>query len=113
MNLFKEFQGWIKAELEVMVTAGELPAGLDLGRVVVEPPRDATHGELSTNAAMVLAKPAKLQPRQIAEALVQRLKRREGVTEASIAGPGFVNWRLDPALWREELRAILRAGPSY
>jgi arginyl-tRNA synthetase len=96
-----------------MSAAGELPTGLDFSRVVVEPPRDATHGELSTNAAMVLAKPARMQPRQIAEALVQRLKRRDGVTEASIAGPGFVNWRLDPALWREELRAVLRAGTNY
>ena len=113
MSIFKDFQSWIKSELESMTAAGELPAGLDLSRVAVEPPRDASHGELSTNAAMVLAKPAKLQPRQIAEALVARLQRREGVTEASIAGPGFVNWRLDPALWREELRAILRAGASY
>jgi len=113
MSLFKEFQAWVKAELEAMATAGELPAGLGLDRVVVEPPRDPAHGELSTNAAMVLAKPAQLAPRQIAEALVGRLRRRPDVTEAAIAGPGFVNWRLDPALWREELRAILLAGPRY
>jgi len=113
MSLFKEFQGWIKSELESMAATGELPAGLDLGRVVVEPPRDAAHGELSTNAAMVLAKPAQVQPRQIAERLVGRLQARAGVTEATIAGPGFVNWRLDPALWREELRALLRAGTGY
>ena len=84
MSVFKSFQGWIKSELEAMASAGELPGGLDLNRVVVEPPRDPSHGELSTNAAMMLAKPAQRQPRQIAERLVERLRRREGVTEASI-----------------------------
>jgi arginyl-tRNA synthetase len=113
MNIFKDFQGWVKAELEAMTAAGELPAGLDLARVAVEPPRDASHGELSTNAAMVLAKPAGKPPRALAEALVRRLQGHPLVIEASIAGPGFVNWRLAPATWRGVVPAILKAGTAF
>ncbi len=113
MNLFKDFQGWVKTQLEAMMAAGELPVGLDLARVAVEPPRDASHGELSTNAAMVLAKPASKPPRSLAEALVQRLKAHPLVTEASIAGPGFVNWRLAPETWRGVVPAVLRAGTAF
>ncbi|MEX2408393.1 MAG: arginine--tRNA ligase, partial [Rhodovibrionaceae bacterium] len=77
-----------------MVAAGELPAGLDLGKVTVEPPRERSHGDMSTNAAMVLAKPAGLKPRDIAEALAARLSALEDVAAVEVAGPGFVNWRV-------------------
>ena len=113
MNIFKNFQGWVAEQLEAMTVAGELPGGLDLSRVAVEPPRDPSHGELSTNAAMVLAKPAGQAPRALAEKLVARLKAHPLVTEASIAGPGFVNWRLQPDLWRAVVPAILREGIAF
>ena len=113
MNIFKDFQGWVHAQLEAMTAAGELPAGLDFGKVAVEPPRDPSHGELSTNAAMVLAKPAGQPPRALAEKLVARLKLHPLVTEAGIAGPGFVNWRLQPDIWRAVVPAILRAGTAF
>jgi arginyl-tRNA synthetase len=90
-----------------------LPAGLDLGRVAVEPPRDSAHGDLSTNAAMVLAKPAGLEPRALATSLVERLKRHPEVTGAEVAGPGFINLRLADTFWHARLAEILRAGAAY
>ncbi len=96
-----------------MGTAGELPGGLDLGRVTVEPPRDAAHGDLSTNAALVLAKPAGRKPRDVAEALAARLAGAPDVTEVSVAGPGFINLRLAEGLWQRCLGDVLRAGPDY
>jgi len=91
MNVFKHFRGEIVATIEAAMAAGDLPAGLDLARVAVEPPRDAGHGDLATNAAMVLAKPAELPPRQVAERLLPRLATLAMVDEVGIAGPGFVN----------------------
>jgi arginyl-tRNA synthetase len=99
--------------LEDMARAGELPAGLDLGRVAVEPPRDPAHGDLATNAAMVLAKAAGKPPRDLAEALAGRLRETPDVTEASVAGPGFLNLRLADDFWRARLAEVLRAGASY
>lgn len=113
MNIFKAFETDIRAILGELAASGFIPAGLDLSRVAVEPPREASHGDLSTNAAMVLAKPAGLPPRKLAEMLVERLKARDDVEEAGIAGPGFVNLRLVPSVWRERLRDILRAGTAY
>ncbi len=113
MSIFKEFQAWLNSQLEAMMRQGALPAGLDLGRVTVEPPRDPSHGEMSTNAAMVLAKAAGQPPRKLAEALVARLASRSDVSDVAIAGPGFVNWRLDPELWRRQVALILQAGPRY
>lgn len=99
--------------LEALVAAGELPEGLDFSRVTVEPPRDPSHGHVTTNAAMVIAKPAGKNPRQIAEALVARLGDDPAIMEISIAGPGFVNMFLAPAVWHAELRAILTSGTAY
>jgi arginyl-tRNA synthetase len=113
MNLFRYFQAELRAEIEWMVGAGALPAGLDLSRFVVEPPRDPTHGDLSTNAAMVLAKPAGVKPRDLAERLAERLRRHPEVTEVAVAGPGFLNFRLADPFWHERLRDVLRAGPGY
>src|SRR5690606_20221181 len=107
------FQIRIQAMLEAMAAEGLLPAGLDLGRVTVEPPRDPAHGDLSTNAAMVLAKPAGLKPRELAEKLVERLAREQGVEDLAIAGPGFVNWRLSGTIWLGQLASILEAGERY
>ena len=113
MNLFKHFKGVVVGELEKMADAGELPAGLDTTRVAVEPPRERGHGDLSTNAAMVLAKPAGKKPRDLAEALAARLEKIEEVTEVVVGGPGFINLRLDPKVWYARLTEILEAGSGY
>jgi arginyl-tRNA synthetase len=113
MNVFKYFRAIVCELLEDMARAGELPAGLDLGRVAVEPPRDPAHGDLATNAAMVLAKAAGKPPRDLAEALAGRLRETPDVTEASVAGPGFLNLRLADDFWRARLAEVLRAGASY
>src|SRR6056297_2134111 len=94
MNLFTDIRVLVIDSLKAMQDAGELPAGLDFGHVAVEPPRDPAHGDMATNAAMVLAKPAGRKPRDIAEALSSRLSDDGRVSEASVAGPGFLNLRL-------------------
>jgi len=99
--------------LAALVASGDLPAGLSTANVTVEPPRDASHGDLATNAAMVLAKPAGMKPREIATALAQKLSRLAEVEAAEVAGPGFLNLRLRPDEWRDELRGILAAGTDY
>jgi len=113
MNPYKQFKDVVKVELEELSQAGSLPAGLDLSRVSVEPPRDAAHGDLATNAALVLAKPARMKPRGIAEALAKRLRDHPDISEAEVAGPGFINLRLHDTYWHGCLAAILRAGDSY
>ncbi|HYC04686.1 MAG TPA: arginine--tRNA ligase [Azospirillaceae bacterium] len=113
MNVFKDFEAKIKAALEELVTAGALPQGLDLSRLAVEPPREASHGDISTNAAMVLAKQAGQPPRKIAEALVPKLAALPEVTSAEIAGPGFVNLRVSADYWRGRVADILTAGAEY
>ncbi|MEQ9607845.1 MAG: arginine--tRNA ligase, partial [Kiloniellaceae bacterium] len=113
MNLFKYFKDVVAGELEEMAAAGALPSGLDVSRVAVEPPRDRSHGDLSTNAAMVLAKPAGMKPRELAEGLVERLRRHPDVTEVALAGPGFINLRLAPAVWYARLGDILSEGTAY
>jgi len=113
MNLFKEFRQTVLQELESLVEAGRLPPGLDYGRVSVEPPRDPENGDISTNAAMVLAKPSGSKPRDLAEALAERLGGLDAVTDVTVGGPGFINLRLDKGVWYERLREILAAGTAY
>lgn len=112
-TLYAAFAGHIADVLDRLEAAGELPAGLNRAAITVEPPRDASHGDLATNAAMVLAKPAGKNPRQLAEALVAELNKLPQVTSAEIAGPGFINLRLTPETWLDELRAIARLGDDY
>jgi len=112
-TLYHRYAAHVAHALAELVAAGELPAGLDMRNVTVEPPRDAGHGDLSTNAAMVLAKPAKMQPRSIATGIVRHLARLPEVESADVAGPGFLNIRLKPGVWRAELDAIFAAGPDY
>ena len=92
---------------------GDLPNGLDLRAVTIEPPRDASHGDLATNAAMVLAKPAGMKPRDIAVMLALKLNRLPEVEQAEVAGPGFLNLRLHPDVWRAEIAAIHAGGGDY
>ncbi|ABS64629.1 arginyl-tRNA synthetase [Parvibaculum lavamentivorans DS-1] len=113
MNIFRFFEGRVEAALRSLEEEGVLPSGLDLTRVAVEPPRDPSHGDLSTNAAMVLAKPAGMKPRELAEQLAVKLGGEEAVTEVDVAGPGFINLRLNPAFWQARIPEILRSGPAY
>lgn len=113
MNLFADIRELVVAELEALMASGALPLGLDLGSVAVEPPRDVGHGEMATNAAMVLAKPAGMQPRAIAEALAARLLADPRVAGVDVAGPGFLNLRLEPVAWQSLVRAVLEQGLQY
>ena len=105
-TLYTAYTGHLHTALDALEAAGTLPAGIARGNVTVEPPRDPSHGDLATNAAMVLAKGAGTNPRALAEALVAELLKAPHVTSAEIAGPGFINLRLDPAAWLAELLAI-------
>lgn len=96
-----------------MQAAGELPAGLDTGAVTAEPPRDPSHGDIATNAAMVLTKQARRPPREIAVALAARLAALDDIEAADVAGPGFINLRLARGVWEAELASILAAGLDY
>ena len=107
MNLFADIRGLVISCLDAMVADGTLPDGLAMGAVTVEPPRDASHGDMATNAAMVLAKPAKMNPRMIADALATRLLADDRVAAAEVAGPGFLNLRLAPVLWQGVVKAAL------
>ena len=113
MTLYTRFAAHVAAALDTLVAAGTLPADLDRRNVTVEPPRDVTHGDLATNAAMVLAKPAKTNPRALAEALAGELGKLDEVAQASVAGPGFINLLLTDAAWRDELTQIAAAGDDY
>lgn len=113
MTLYTRFAAHIDAALDTLVAADTLPGGLDRRNVTVEPPRDASHGDLATNAAMVLAKPAGTNPRALAEAIAAELGKLDEVESVSVAGPGFLNMRLTDAAWRDELAAIPQAGADY
>lgn len=113
MTIFITFAAHVDHALDRLVEAGTLPGSLDRSNVTVEPPREATHGDLATNAAMVLAKPAGTNPRALAEALAVELQKVDGVKAVEVAGPGFLNLRLDAHVWLEELRAIGQAGDDY
>ncbi|WP_267350005.1 arginine--tRNA ligase [Sphingomonas sp. GM_Shp_2] len=113
MTLYTRFAAHIDAALDTLVAAGTLPGGLDRRNVTVEPPRDASHGDLATNAAMVLAKPASTNPRVLAEALAAELGRLDDVDSVAVAGPGFINLKLTDDAWRGELSAIPAAGADY
>ena len=113
MNLFTYFRGEIAGILSRLEREGRLPPGLDVERITVEPPRDPAHGDVSTNAALVLSKPAGLAPRAFAELVAQALKSHEAVRDVSIAGPGFLNWRLSDDFWHARLRDVLAAGTDY
>ena len=113
MNLFADIRVLVIDALDRMVADGALPAGLDTANVAVEPPRDAAHGDMATNAAMVLAGPAKLKPRDIADALVPLLAADPRISEATVAGPGFINLRLAPALWQSVAQRVLTEGTGF
>ncbi len=112
MNLFADIRSRVLACLDQLVTDGTLPAGLATDAVSVEPPRDAAHGDMATNAAMVLAKPAKMNPRAIADALAPTHLEDPQIAVAEVAGPGFLNMRLVPDVWQSVVKAAL-TDPDY
>ena len=112
MDPFKHFAAEIDAALGRLAQAGKLPK-LDTSAVTVEPPRDLSHGDLATNAALVLTKLAGKKPREIADLLAAELRQNRDVTEVSVAGPGFVNLRLSDDFWRARLKDVLVEGPAY
>jgi arginyl-tRNA synthetase len=113
MNLFTDIRTLVIAKLDEMVSEGNLPSGLDYSNVAVEPPRDPLHGDMATNAAMVLAKPAKAKPRDIAESLAAKLTADPRISTAEVAGPGFLNMRLDASIWQSVITSVLGEGTSY
>ncbi|MEP9367148.1 arginine--tRNA ligase [Xanthobacter sp. VNH20] len=118
MNVYAIFADHVREAVAELARQGQLgegrtPEGLDLGRIVVEPPRDPTHGDLATNAAMVLAKDAGMKPRDLAERIAAQLAHVPRVAKVDVAGPGFINMTLDAAFWPVVLAAILRAGPNF
>jgi arginyl-tRNA synthetase len=112
-NIFAELLARVLRASDGLIAAGTLPAGIDRSRVTVEPPRDPSHGDIATNAAMVLAKDAGKKPRDLAEALAERLRADDLIAKADVAGPGFINLTLEPAAWLEALRGAVRLGAEF
>ena len=113
MNLYANLEARLKSHLSTLVDSGRLPEGLPIDRITVEPPRDASHGDFATNAAMVLAKPAKTNPRALAEELVEVIGGWDEIESAEIAGPGFINMRAKDEAWHGLLKNILSGGDAY
>ncbi len=113
MDVFAEIESRVSAALEALKSEGDLPADLPTSGFDVETPRDPTHGDLASNVAMVLAKPARMKPRDIAEKLQAKLSADTDVASVSVAGPGFLNITLKPAFWHRLVHAILKDGSAY
>ncbi|MGO6702580.1 arginine--tRNA ligase [Rhizobium ruizarguesonis] len=113
MNLFTDFEARIKTALEQIDLVREKRSELDFGRITVEPPRDASHGDVATNAAMVLAKPLGTNPRALADVIIAKLKEDSDVADVSVAGPGFINIRLAVGYWQRLLASMIGAGTDY
>src|SRR5258707_6052084 len=112
-HLFADVLARVHAVGGALAAEGGWPGGVDLSRVVVEPPRDASHGDMATNAAMVLAKEAKAKPRDLAEAIAAKLRNDDLIAAVDVAGPGFINLTLQPKAWSDALRTVLREGDGY
>ncbi|MGA9764345.1 MAG: arginine--tRNA ligase [Rhodomicrobium sp.] len=113
MNIFAIFEDRIRGVLDQLRSEGILPNDVKTAGFVVEPPREAAHGDLATNAAMVLAKPARMNPKELAVQIADKLSRNSDVTKAEVAGPGFINLTLKPNIWPEVLQAVLQQGKDY
>jgi arginyl-tRNA synthetase len=112
-NIFAAVLDKIRAANTALIQDGALPSGIDQSRIVVEPPRESAHGDMATNAAMVLAKDAGAKPRVLAEAIAAKLRGDDLVAKAEVAGPGFINLTLKPQAWIGALRSVLAAGANY
>src|SRR5215467_5420237 len=113
LHLFADVLARVHAICARLAAEGNWPAGVDYSRVVVEPPRDASHGDMATNAAMVLAKDAKAKPRDLAEAIAAHLRNDDLIASVEVAGPGFINLALKKEAWTEALHTVLREGDAY
>ena len=113
MSIYARYSALLGEVLDALEAEGSLPAGLNRKPVAVEPPRDPSHGDLATNAAMVLSKGAGTNPRALAGLIAPKLEALPDVTEVSVAGPGFINLRLSDAAWRQELASVLSEGEDY
>jgi len=113
LSLYAQYAALLDGVLDELQSEGALTGGIDRKSVSVEPPRDAAHGDLATNAAMVLAKQARTNPRALAELIAPKLLAAPAVTSVEVAGPGFINLRLSGEAWRDELTTILREGENY
>jgi arginyl-tRNA synthetase len=113
MNIFADFQAHVLAAVAELQAEGKLPQGLDTSKLAAEPPRDQSHGDIATNAAMVLAKPAGMNPRGVAELLIAKLKLVPDVADISIAGPGFINARLKSEVWPRVLKSVLTQKENF
>src|SRR4051812_20796863 len=111
-HIFATVLGRVHAALAALTAAGALPP-LDASRVVVEPPRDPSHGDMATNVAMVLAKDAGKKPRELAELVAEKLRADDLIGKADVAGPGFINLAINPEAWINTLCAAINAGPDY
>src|SRR5438105_14414048 len=109
-HLFADVLARVHTACSALATEGNWPAGIDLSRIVVEPPRDASHGDLATNAAMVLAKEARKKPSELAREIIAKLGGDDLFAAMEVAGPGFINFTLNPVAWVEALRSSLAAG---
>lgn len=112
-HLFADVLARVHAICAQLATEGQWPDGIDFSRVVVEPPRDASHGDMATNAAMVLAKEARAKPRELADKFAEKLRADDLIASVDVAGPGFINLTLKPQVWADALRTVLREGASY
>src|SRR6266481_966776 len=112
-HLFADVLARVHAVCGALAREGNWPAGVDFSRVVVEPPRDAGHGDMASNAAMVLAKEAKVKPRELADQIAAKLHADELIASVDVAGPGFINLTLKPKAWANELCTLLREGAAY
>jgi arginyl-tRNA synthetase len=112
-NIYVDMLDRVRRANDALIAAGVLPAGIDQSRITVEPPRDPTHGDMATNAAMVLAKDAGKKPRDLAQAIAEQLRTDRLMDSVEVAGPGFINITLKPAAWIETLRTAVRLGPHY
>jgi arginyl-tRNA synthetase len=113
LHLFADVLARVHAACGALAAEGVLPANIDLARVVVEPTREASHGDMATNAAMVLAKEARAKPRDLAEAIAAKLRADPLMASVDVAGPGFINLTLKPQAWAEALRTVLAEGERY
>jgi arginyl-tRNA synthetase len=112
-NIYADMLERVRRANDALIAGGDLPAAIDQSRITVEPPRDPTHGDMATNAAMVLAKDAGKKPRDLAQAIAEKLRTDPLIDSVAVAGPGFINLTLKPAAWIEALRTAVRLGANY
>ncbi|MGV8948539.1 MAG: arginine--tRNA ligase [Candidatus Paracaedibacter sp.] len=113
MNIFHFFKEAVLTTVQKLIQEGHLPEGLDLNRITVDPPKETGHGDLATNAAMVLAKPAGKSPIALATLMLDLLRKLEDINHVEIAGPGFINLTLKPGFWHRQLLHVVQTGTAY